>query len=87
MTVEHELATATQQLKTMVAQLDAAKQMINESMTANLNLRTNLNIFQQLNQEQSKKINELSSQVQSLTKELESLKVVPIDKDQPVDAA
>lgn len=39
------------QIKSMAAQLDATKQMFNEAMASNLQLRTNINLLNQMHQE------------------------------------
>jgi chromosome segregation ATPase len=65
--LQQEVNTLKGNAKGVQAQLDAAKQMVNESQNLILQLRTNLNLFSSANQE-------LATANQALKAELDALK-------------
>jgi uncharacterized protein YukE len=62
----NELDAYKNALKSTQAQLDAAKQMLNESASSNLQARTNFNILLQTNKELGDKVNELKAQLEAI---------------------
>jgi hypothetical protein len=62
-----ELENAKMNIKVITAQLDSAKQMINESLTTNLQLRTNLTLLSQAHQEEVNKNKELTVQLSAFS--------------------
>lgn len=74
-----QLDNAQMQIKNLAAQLEATKQMINESLTSSLQLRSSLVLMQQANQE-------LGQKNAALTNELTNLKA-PKDDAAAVAAA
>lgn len=62
-----DVAQLQQQVKGLNAQLDAAKQMINESLTTSLQLRSNLNLLSATYSENLKKNAELEAKIKELT--------------------
>ncbi len=85
--MENELAQAKSQIKGLIAQLDAAKQMVNEGMSTSLQLRTNMVMFQQAHQEQCKTIADLKTEIEGLRKQVEMLELLQPAKIETVDAA
>lgn len=75
----NELVDVKNQIKGLSAQLEAAKQMISEGLAISLQLRANLVMFTEVNQEQDQKITELNNQIVELNKKFLAL--------EPVDAA
>lgn len=65
-----ELKQAQDQIKGLNAQLEAAKQMVNEGLNIQLQLRTNLQIFAQHNQEVAQENHQLRTTVDTLNKKI-----------------
>ena len=72
--IEQQLENANNNIKGLNAQLEACKQMLNEYIAQNLQLRTNLVMCAQLNEEANKNINDLKTQLVKLGAELAELK-------------
>ena len=60
----------SQGVQSLLAQLDAHKQQMNESITAGLQLRSNLFLFQKAHKEQADHIATLNKQIESLNQQL-----------------
>jgi soluble cytochrome b562 len=73
-------------MKALMAQLDAAKQMITEGLTTNLQLRTNLLLFQQAGQETARANADLQTELQKAKAEIQSLaqQILELEKQVPV---
>ena len=65
-TLQTELNQANNNIKGLVAQLDASKGMLNDSFASCLQLRTNLNLFVQANKEYVENESRLKSEIESL---------------------
>ena len=66
-----------QNLKNVQASLEAHKGMLNESLQASLQLRTNLVHFQQALQESQQKVQLLEKQIADLTQKPEQETIAP----------
>jgi len=75
--LQNELTLANNNNKGLMAQLDAAKQMVNEQMNTNLQLRTSLNISQQNIQELLAANETHRKQVIALSSKLLELQPIP----------
>lgn len=64
--LENEIVQAKENIKGLIAQLDAAKQLVNEGLASNLQLRTNLNLFNQLHQELVQKNSQLMQDIETI---------------------
>ncbi len=64
--LQNQLDQANMNIKGLYAQLDATKQMLNEHLAANLQLRTNIVLLQQTNKDLSDETNVLKNQVLKL---------------------
>ena len=82
--LQKDLNTANDNIKGLLAQLEAAKQMVNEGLSSNLQLRTNLNLFQQANQEYLNENHKLRSTVDALSKKI--LELAPPKVEEPIAA-
>lgn len=86
-----------QEAKGYIAQIEAAKQMCNEALASNLQLRTNVLILQQAHQDELKQKQEAHIQIESLNAQIkalankilenESLAPLPLAEPQEPDAA
>jgi chromosome segregation ATPase len=88
--LQNELEIAKSNIKGLTAQLDAAKQMINEILASNLQLRTNVVLFQQsyqeVNQEKHVLKQELevqTNQVTYLTNKIPDLEALASNQEVP----
>lgn len=101
--VQQELEAAKQELKQnkdnikgLVAQLEATKGMFNEQLAANLQLRTNLNLFLEANKEFTQENEKLKKDIEGKTAQVQTLaakvleltqpKLEPVPAQQPVAA-
>lgn len=64
-------------IRGLVAQLEASKQMLNEQLASNLQLRTNLNIFGQANQEYLVNEGKLKGEIEALISKINELTPKP----------
>jgi len=72
--LQKEITTLKDQIKGVQAQLNASKQMFNETLEVNLNLRTNIILYQQAHQESLDKNKTLMDSVSTLSNEILELK-------------
>lgn len=77
LTTEQQIAQLISQNKGLAAQCEAAKQMVNEGLQVSLQLRTNLHIFQQANQEQATQIKTLQAELAALKQPVEPPVTIP----------
>ena len=82
--LQAELATAkghvkqlADNIKGLVAQLEASKQMLNEQLASNLHIRTNLQIFGNANKEYLENEARLNSIIAELNKKVDELTPKP----------
>ncbi len=72
-TVQKELVQANNNIKGLIAQLEASKQMLNEQLASNLQLRTNMHMFNQANQEFVKDNSKLKQEADNLKQHIITL--------------
>jgi hypothetical protein len=73
------------QVKTLTAELNAAKAMVNEGMTLSLQFRTNLNLFQQAHQELGQQYENLKKQTDVLSAKVIELTAPKVDEAPKVE--
>lgn len=71
--LQNELNVANNNIKGLIAQLEASKQMCNELIQVSFQLRTNIVLMQQNSQEEAKKKCELEAHAASLKAQLHAL--------------
>ncbi len=75
--LQNELDQAKLTIKGLNAQLEATKQIANESLASNLQLRTNVVLFQQANQELNQEIHVLKDKLVALQPVVTNQEVQP----------
>ena len=83
--LKQQLSNNTQGINSLVAQLEAHKQSLNDSLNLGLQLRTNLIMFQKANKEltdslatQKQQIDSLSQQLEDATNRIAMLQTPPV---------
>ncbi len=72
--LQNQIKKLNDQIKGLTAQLDAAKGMVNDGLNIQLQIRTNLQLFAQNNQELSQENHQLRTTVDTLTKQILDMK-------------
>lgn len=80
--LKKQLEANSNGVQTLLAQLDAHKQMLNEQFASSIQVRSNLVLYQKAHKEVTDKNSELLKQIELLNKELEELKTKPCDNPQ-----
>jgi len=75
--VQEKLDQALMNVKVLNAQVEASKQMISEGMTLALQMRTNIQLFQQDAQDKARSIELLTNKNEELSKQILELQAPP----------
>jgi predicted nuclease with TOPRIM domain len=73
MKLQKELELATNNIKGLIAQLEATKQMLNEQLASNLQLRTNVHMFANANKEFVDHNSQLQKEIENLKQHIITL--------------